>query len=147
MLHIHKGRRRKHNTLVEQQARLAVDAIPAIDNAQEVVQVDQRHVRIDVLDIALQQRILQRNVGQRQGALECEILHILGGDLGRQRPHKRGKLGSGIGEFERVEELRRAAVSIGGSLDSFVSSGLGGGVDQTKGRTWLTMLSWRYPDR
>lgn len=100
MLHIHKRRGRKHNALVQQQTRLSVNAISAVNNAQKVVQVNQRHVRIDIFNVALQQGILKRNIGQRQGALDTEILHIFRCNLGGQRPHKGGQRRSGIGKLK-----------------------------------------------
>lgn len=109
-LHVDKGRRGKEDGVVEEQAHLTIEAIAAVDDAEERVQVDERHKRVDKLDVGLEQGILKRNLGQRESALHLEIAHILGGNLAGQRPEERRELWrrGGLGRSLHMELLERA---------------------------------------
>lgn len=80
---IHKGRCSKHDGLIQQQTNLTTRAISGIDRGQKVVQLHQRHVGVNIFDVRLQQCILQRQTGERQGPLGTEELNILCHNLGR----------------------------------------------------------------
>lgn len=93
-LHIDKRGGGEHDGMVEQQAHLAIEAIAAVDNVEEGVQVHQWHVGMDKLGVSLKQRILKRDRRQRQGALCLEIANIFGGNLAGQRAQERRQLAS-----------------------------------------------------
>jgi hypothetical protein len=74
---VHKGRRGKHDSLVQQEADPTARHPSIIDGAEKLVQVQQRHVGVDVFHVCLQQCILDRDGREREGALcleECDIL-------------------------------------------------------------------------
>lgn len=49
--------------MVKKQADLAAKAITVVDNGEEGVQVHQRHVRVHVFNVGLDECILQRKGG------------------------------------------------------------------------------------
>lgn len=63
MLHVHKGGCREHDGMVEQQADLPTKAIAVVDNGEERMKVHQRHVRVHIFNVGLDERILQRKGG------------------------------------------------------------------------------------
>lgn len=91
--------------MIQEQTALPIEAITAIHHIQEAVQVHQRHVRMHILDIRLQQRILQRHGRQAERTLGEEVAHILGSDLGRQRTDEGRQLGGSVVFLKRREEL------------------------------------------
>lgn len=98
--------------MVEQQAHLAIEAIAAVDDAEKGMQIHQWHKRVDKLDVGLKQSILERNVGQRQGALHLQVAHIFGSNLAGQRAEERWELWRSLGrstlEVKLVEGTRDA---------------------------------------
>lgn len=63
-----------------------------MDCVQEIVQLDQGHVRVNIFHIGLEQGVLQSELGKRQRALGMEVLDIVRGELAGQRLDKGRKL-------------------------------------------------------
>ena len=111
MLHVDKGGGREHDRVVQQQTRLAIEAIGAVNDAEEIMDVHKRHVGVNVFEVGLHHSILQRRAGEAQGTLGPEVADILRTKLAGQRANKAGEVSIGVGLLERVEELRGAGVS------------------------------------
>jgi hypothetical protein len=108
--------------LVEKKACLSILAIASVNDAEKVVQVHKRHIRVDIFDVSLQWGILKRENRYRQGALDLQVVDILCCNLGRERAQESRKLGGGgsllpkraerLGDAEIIED-RRAGHEIG----------------------------------
>lgn len=110
VLHVDKGGGGEHDGLIEEQAGLAVEAVTAVDDAEELMDVHERHVGVDILDVCLQEGVLEGDGGQSQGSLDVKVADILGGNLGRQGTDKGWQLGAEVRVLEGVEELGGAVV-------------------------------------
>lgn len=122
--------------MVEEQADLSVESITAVDHAQEVMEVHERHVRMYILGVRLEKLILQCYRRQSEGALEMEICDIFGRNLGGQRSNERRELRVGIMVLEGAEELGGAAVATREGRLTQAISGIGIGVRGWRPR-WL----------
>ena len=111
ILPIHKGGSGKHDSMVQEQADLTIQALSTVDDAEELVQIHERHVRVDILHIGLEQGVLQAGIGQGEGPLGVQVGHIFRGHLGGQRSHKRRQVDARIGRIERVDELSGSGVA------------------------------------
>lgn len=64
--------------MVQEQADLASGPRAVVDYPEEVMQLDERHVRVDILDVGGEERILKLQGGQRKDLLLDKILPVLG---------------------------------------------------------------------
>ena len=110
-LHVDESDTGEHDCVVQQQAGLAIEAIAVVNNRQERVNVHQWHIRMDKLNVSLQQCILQSHRWKRQRTLCLQVAHVVRGNLGRKGADKRRQLSGGIVIVERVEELDGARVT------------------------------------
>ncbi|EPE02967.1 hypothetical protein F503_08844 [Ophiostoma piceae UAMH 11346] len=108
----HKGSGGEHDGMVQQQADGAVLAVAVVDGLEQRVQLEQRHVRVHKLDVGVQKGALQRDVGQREGALAVQVHNVLGGHLAGQRADEAGQEGShlllGVAELAIDRQEREA---------------------------------------
>lgn len=76
MLDVNERSSSKHDSLEQQQAH-PVDAIVAGNDLQELLQVQEGHVRMHIVDVGLEQLVAQGGVGDSQGALGREIFDVV----------------------------------------------------------------------
>jgi hypothetical protein len=105
VLHVNKSGSSEHDSLVQEKTDLAISSVATADDAQKAAEVHEGHVRVDELHVCLQQGILERECGDRQGPLDVEILDVLGSNLGRQGAEKAGQLGGALWFVERAKKL------------------------------------------
>lgn len=70
--------------MVEKQTDLAMVAIPRIDAGQEIMQLQKRHIRVDELDVSLQQLSLKPQLGEGEGPLALKVAHLIRPNLCRE---------------------------------------------------------------
>lgn len=103
MLHVHKRRGGEQDGLIEKQAHLATGTVGGVHNVQELLHVQERHVRVHILGVGLEERALEGAAGKRQGALLAEEADVLGGDLGGEDGDEAGQQGVGVDILEAAE--------------------------------------------
>lgn len=88
MLHVDKSGAREHDGLEKDQADFAFASILPIDDSQEIVQIQKRHVRMDKFDVCTKHFATQLAFGQCQCTLLFQIRDLISTDLGWQRLDK-----------------------------------------------------------
>lgn len=110
-LHVDESDTGEHDCVVQQQASLAIEAIAVVNNRQERMNVHQWHIRMDKLNVSLQQCVLQSYRRQRQSPFCLQVAHVVRGNLGRKGANERRQLSRGIVIVQRIEELDGARVT------------------------------------
>lgn len=80
MRHIHKSNACEHNRLKQQQADSARISRSLLHDAQELAQLDERHVRVHIIDVCAEQSIAERYIGDGERALLPEVANVFDGD-------------------------------------------------------------------
>lgn len=100
-----EGSSSEQHRLIQEQADLSTQAILRVNNAQEFIELQQRHIRVDIFNVGPEKSILKLQGGEGQCSLGMEILDIFRGNSGRQWLDESWKLSQQVRLFEGVEEL------------------------------------------
>lgn len=76
MLHINERCTGEHDSLKEKQTQPLCGIVPE-DDAQEVVQFQQWHVGVDILDVAPQQLVPELDVWYRQSTFRVQVIDVV----------------------------------------------------------------------
>lgn len=83
--------------LQQQQAHLSRGAIRCLYGVQESIEIQRRHIRMHVFEERPEERVLESTVGQSQGALGVQKLHVVG---------REARQGSDIvGQVKRIDHV------------------------------------------